>query len=180
MLFLHSSARPEMTDGDFQLWLDACQSVSSARSVPRRRPHPETLPEAWAYRPDHPAPVVSYGYAGIQGNQSHYEHRLPVAMTRGIRSIEINDTGLVDEYGEPYAYPFGSETEMGAYRTLERARSVLEKRYIQGHRFQPVSPFGPEETRFRTMSTEPYFPDICGTFHHRTGDKIVWNYYRLG
>lgn len=179
MLQFHSSPRPEMSRADYDLWLDACQSVSSARGVPRRRPRPETLPEAWAYQPNHPAPLVSSAYSAPQLDRRSGWHAGLQARSAG-RTVEFSDHGLVDEYGEPYAYPFGSETEMGAYRALERARIAIEKRYTPGHRFAHVSPFGPEHSRFRAMSTEPYFADICGTFHHRTGDKIVWNDYRLG
>ena len=178
-IHVHSSPRPEMSSGDFALWLDACQSVASARGVPRRRPRPATLPDAWAYAPNHPAPVVAGEFAKREADESAWGWRKRFAtIHQGIRSIEFFDD--TDEYGEPYAYPLGSEVEMGAYRALERERITLERKYVSGHRFPSFSPFGPEETRFRTLSTEPYFPDICGTFHHRTGDRIVWNDYVIG
>ncbi len=176
MLALLSSPRPEMTDEDFAVWLQLCSDISVARRISRRRPRPATLPEAWAYRPDHPAPIVTEAGSRAQEGRSRWLQGLR-SLSSG-RTVEFSDSGLVDEYGEPYAYPLGSEVEMGAYRALERERNVVSAKYVQGHRFS-CSPFGSEETRFRNMSTEPYFADICGTFHHRTGDKIVWNNYRL-
>lgn len=169
----------------YREWADLCRTLGTGSGLPRHLPKPETLPEQWGYRPHHPAPYIHQSH--VAPNSARRLAGELVSPTASFRSVIINDAGAVDEWGNPYTVVPGSMIDRDAYRRAELRRMAIEQEAVQArvNRFFPgfrpahTSPFGPENTRFRSFSTEPYFPDRCGAIAFVTHDKTTWNDYTL-
>ena len=170
MKYQYSSPQPHLTDGEFQEWLSLVHTLSTGSGISRHLPRPETLPEAWAYKPNMPAPFVSMASTPLvsTAEQSPYGRMNIPTSALYVRSIDVHDDRPYDPWTlEPYSVVPRSVLDREAYTRAERQRQTLDrgrKGYVQG--FSTIKAFGPPETRFRTFNPDPSFADICGAFHY--------------
>lgn len=167
------SLPPEVSDKDIPLYLALRDALATGRGLPYKRPKPATVPDQWSYLKGGPAPLISGATTNfVRPGLLHSREIVPSNAARTV-VYETHRGQETDEYGYVLPFEVGSEVVISAYRDHVRQLEALAKRrFVQGYRLP--------ENRFRSFSTEPYFPDVCGGINHAYRDATRHHSYQLG